>query len=92
MSRSFENCRTRNRRYLLAKGSHMAYVRPSDKPPIDRDTLTNLARLVGLTLPDEDIEPLAAALRDQFAAAESLENLDLTDVTPAFRFDARWHD
>jgi Asp-tRNA(Asn)/Glu-tRNA(Gln) amidotransferase C subunit len=70
----------------------MAYVRPSDQPPIDRESLDILARLVGFTLPEEDIESLGAALRDQFAAAESLENLDLTDVTPAFRFDARWHD
>lgn len=70
----------------------MAYVRPSNNPPIDRETLDALARLVGLTLPEADVEPLAAALRDQFAAIEDLERLDLTDVNPAFRFDARWHD
>lgn len=51
-----------------------------------------LARLVGLTLPEEDIEPLAVALRDQLAAAEDLATLDLTDANPASRFDACWHD
>lgn len=70
----------------------MAYIRPSDKPPIDRETLDMLARLVRLTLPEEDIEPLAAALRDQLAAVEDLETLDLADTNPASTFEAGWHD
>lgn len=70
----------------------MAYLRPSDKPPIDRETLDLLARLVGLTLPEEDIDPLAAALRDQLEAADVLSVLDLTDTNPASSFDAHWHE
>lgn len=70
----------------------MAYLRPSDAPPLPHETVRILAEAVGLVLPAEDLEPLAVALRDQFAGAGDLARLDLIDINPAGRFDARWYD
>jgi Asp-tRNA(Asn)/Glu-tRNA(Gln) amidotransferase C subunit len=70
----------------------MAYLPPSGRPPIPIDELRDLARTVGLTIPEEDLAPLSTALRDQLASIERLDALDLDGVAPALRFDPRWHE
>jgi Asp-tRNA(Asn)/Glu-tRNA(Gln) amidotransferase C subunit len=70
----------------------MAYLRASTGPPITPEELQTIARVFGLHLPGQDIDPLSTALRDQLAAVESLDALDLIDVQPVLRFDPRWHD
>lgn len=69
----------------------MSYFRrTADTGIITFDTVLTLAQLVGLTIPEEDLEPLTGALRDQLAAVTSLDELDLTDVDPIVEFDPRW--
>jgi hypothetical protein len=51
-----------------------------------------LGTLLGLTIPDEDLQPLSTALRDQLASVDRIESLDLEGASPAARFDPRWHD
>jgi Asp-tRNA(Asn)/Glu-tRNA(Gln) amidotransferase C subunit len=71
----------------------MSYIRHSaEAAPISPETVSMLAQLVGLTVPPEDLDPLAAALRDQLASIEILDELDLTDVNPTVELDPRWHD
>jgi Asp-tRNA(Asn)/Glu-tRNA(Gln) amidotransferase C subunit len=70
----------------------MAYLRASAGPPITPEELQTIARVFGLRLPPEDIDPLSTALRDQLASVETLSSLDLTDVQPVLQFDPRWHD
>lgn len=69
----------------------MSYLKPSaGSLAIDPDTVALLSRLAGLSLPPEDIEPLATALQSQLASIELLEEMDLVDVTPGYTFDPRW--
>jgi hypothetical protein len=70
----------------------VSYIRPSAGAPISHEALGMLARLLGIELMDADLEPLAAALRDQLAALEGFLALDLADVDPAGVFDASWDD
>jgi hypothetical protein len=51
-----------------------------------------LGRLIGLALPDEDLQPLAEALAEQSQLLRRLPAGDLAEVTPALLFDPRWHD
>jgi len=69
----------------------MSYLKPrAGSVAIDPETITLLARLLGLSIPSEDIEPLAGALQNQLASIELLEELELGDVTPSYTFDPRW--
>ncbi|MGH2347385.1 MAG: hypothetical protein ACRDG4_19330 [Chloroflexota bacterium] len=70
----------------------MAYIRQSNAPPISAETVETLSRLVGLTLPAEDVAPLAAALTDQLASIALLDRLNLEGVDPIEAFDPRWDD
>jgi hypothetical protein len=51
-----------------------------------------VAAMLGLTIPDEDIEALAAMVGDQLAVIDRLEQPDLTDINPLLEFDPRWRD
>jgi hypothetical protein len=70
----------------------MAYLQSSDGEEIPQDLILEMATLVGLPIPEGDLEPLAAALRDQLASMRLIEELDLSGVAPVVRFDPRWHD
>ncbi|HVA91016.1 MAG TPA: hypothetical protein VNL71_14375 [Chloroflexota bacterium] len=68
----------------------MAYIRDTNALRISPDTVVALAQAVGLSLPPEDVAPLAAALSDQLASIALLDQLDLTNVNPVLEFDPRW--
>jgi len=70
----------------------MAYIRPTNAPRMSSDTVVLLAQAVGLTLPPEDVAPLAIALSDQLASMALLDQLDLTNVQPILDFDPRWRE
>ena len=70
----------------------MAYIRQSNAPPISPETVEELASLIGLVLPAEDIGPLATALTNQLASHTLLEGLDLDGINPIEEFDPRWHE
>jgi hypothetical protein len=70
----------------------MPYLRHTGAPQLSPDTVELLARVAGLTLPPEDVEPLAASLADQLASIALLDRLDLANVNPIVDFDPRWHD
>jgi len=70
----------------------MAYQHASEGDPVPRQTLVELARLVGLSIPEEDLEPLSTALRDQLAAIGRIESLDLREIAPRPSFDVCWDD
>jgi hypothetical protein len=46
--------------------------------------------LLGLAAPPLETTTLGASVRDQLAAIQSREELDLTDIMPALEFDPRW--
>ena len=58
--------------------------------PISRDLLEYVGRLVGLLVPDADLDPLQAALANQVAASDVLRSLQLDDLEPIVSFDPRW--
>jgi hypothetical protein len=68
----------------------VGYVKFSDAPDIDPVIVEALAILLGLDVPAEQIPELSDAVRGQIASVRSLDELDLTDVTPALEFDPRW--
>jgi hypothetical protein len=70
----------------------MSYVRSSKSKDIPPETITTIAELLQVPIPEEDLPSLAAAVRDQFASIDPLDKLDLTDVSPCFQFDPRWED
>ena len=57
---------------------------------LDPEILKLLVQLIGLTIPPDDRTPLASLLYGQLTVIASLDELDLTDVTPALEFDPRW--
>lgn len=70
----------------------MAYLHATGGAPVPTELIVALGRALDLAIPEEDLAPLSAALRDQLASIDRIEALDLTDVPPAGRFDPRWHD
>ena len=55
------------------------------------DTVRQLAKVAGITVPDEDIDSVVAALRVYRSAFKPLEALDLTEVDPVVVTDPRWN-
>jgi hypothetical protein len=68
-----------------------SYIRTAETDEAITPEITRLVtKLAGLTVPDEDIALLAAALGSQLASIATLDKLDLTDINPAVEFDASW--
>lgn len=58
---------------------------------IDVEAVRLLAQLQGLSIPEEDLEPLAIALDAQIAAgARILERYGAAHAEPPLPFDPRW--
>jgi Asp-tRNA(Asn)/Glu-tRNA(Gln) amidotransferase C subunit len=57
---------------------------------VDAETVRTLARVAGIKLPDEDVEPLVGALRNHLAGMRALEDLDIDEADPIVTFDPRW--
>lgn len=70
----------------------MAYLQPSDGDPVPADLIVALAKALDLAIPDEDLEVLSTALRDQLASIRNIEALHPEAVSPPAPFDPRWHD
>lgn len=70
----------------------MSYVRSQGAKPIAPETVQALAQMVGLELAPEDLLSLAEALSSQMGSMSSLEQLDLTHVSPALHMDPRWRE
>ena len=62
-------------------------MRPED---VDADLIKTLARVAGIEVPEEDLEPLVGAYRNHLAGMASLEGLDLEEQDPIVVFDPRW--
>ena len=57
---------------------------------INADTVRRLAQVAGITVPDEDVDSVVAALCTYREAFKALEKLDLTEVDPVVVTDPRW--
>jgi hypothetical protein len=57
---------------------------------VDADVVRVLARVAGISIPDEDMDPLIGALRNHLSGMEVLEGLDLDESDPIVTFDPRW--
>ena len=68
----------------------MSYIKSSSAETIAPETITALAQLFGLAELSAERVAVAAAVRDQLASIRSLDELDLTDVSPSLEFDPRW--
>jgi Asp-tRNA(Asn)/Glu-tRNA(Gln) amidotransferase C subunit len=56
-------------------------------PSVTPEDVDRLAALARLSLPPEDLEPLARSLAAHLELVDPLLHLDLSDVEPALRFD-----
>ncbi len=70
----------------------MAYLHRSEGEPIPPELIRALAHALGLQIPEDDLEQLSTALRDQLASIDRLEGLDLREAAPTPPFDVRRHD
>ena len=70
----------------------MSYLTPRSSEPLSFDLLFALAEACHISIPAEDLAPVAASLADQLAAIDVLDQVDLGDVNPCVEFDPRWHD
>ena len=59
---------------------------------LDSETVRTLARIAGIDIPDEDLTPLTAALKQHLAAIEALPTMDITDVEPPLVFRVTWDE
>jgi Asp-tRNA(Asn)/Glu-tRNA(Gln) amidotransferase C subunit len=57
---------------------------------VDGNMVRTLAKVAGISVPDEDIEPLVGALRNHLKGMEQLDELDLDESDPIVVFDPRW--
>jgi hypothetical protein len=57
---------------------------------INADSVRLLAQVVGISVPEEDMDSVIAALRSYRSAFSALETLDLTEVDPVVVTDPRW--
>jgi hypothetical protein len=57
---------------------------------MDAQTIEQLARYVGLAIPEIDLEVLEPALANQAAMTDALDRLELEDGEPIVTFDPRW--
>lgn len=73
-------------------GDELAYLQSSGGEIVPPEQIQALAALIGLSIPAEDLEALATALRDQLASVRSIQALHAEDVSPPGAFDPRWHD
>jgi Asp-tRNA(Asn)/Glu-tRNA(Gln) amidotransferase C subunit len=62
-------------------------VRPEE---VDADVVRTLAKVAGISLPDEDVEPLVGAFRNHLAGMQALDELDVDEFDPIVTFDPRW--
>jgi Asp-tRNA(Asn)/Glu-tRNA(Gln) amidotransferase C subunit len=54
------------------------------------EVVRTLAAVAGITIPDEDIEPLVGALKNHLKGMKALDELDVDEVDPIVTFDPRW--
>ena len=57
---------------------------------VNEDVVLTLARVAGITVPDEDVQPLIGALRNHLEGMAALEELDIDEADPIVTFDPRW--
>ncbi len=70
----------------------MSYGRSKSDLKIEAEQLAWLAQALGLNLPPDEVDALAAALSNQLPSIDVLEQFDLTDYPPILRVDAAWYD
>jgi hypothetical protein len=70
----------------------MSYVQPGSTQEIDPALLLFLTKLLGLSIPPDALEDLAATFADQLASMRSLDELDLTEVGPVIVMDPCWDE
>jgi Asp-tRNA(Asn)/Glu-tRNA(Gln) amidotransferase C subunit len=56
------------------------------------ETVADLARVAGFSVPPERLAGVTERLRDLYRLAADLESLDLTGVEPASSFDPDWSE
>jgi hypothetical protein len=57
---------------------------------VDDNVIRTLARVAGIDVPEEDIEPLIGAYRNHLAGMKVLDQLELDEHDPLPTFDATW--
>jgi hypothetical protein len=62
-------------------------MRPEEVGP---DVVLMLARVAGITVPEEDVQPLTGALQNHLKGMEVLDGLALDESDPIVAFDPRW--
>jgi hypothetical protein len=70
----------------------MSYVRSLVVKGVDPEFVRAMAQLLDLTVPPEDVDALALSFADQIASLDSLEHLDLQQITPILKMDPHWHE
>jgi hypothetical protein len=59
---------------------------------VDPELIRTLGRFTSLDIPEEDLIPLAGAIRQHLAAMAALERLDLTGIESPLIFGPTWDE
>ncbi|HVC76462.1 MAG TPA: hypothetical protein VND96_08090 [Candidatus Micrarchaeaceae archaeon] len=57
---------------------------------VNADVIRTLASVAGITVPEEDMQPLVGAFRNHLAGMKALEDMDIDEADPIVIFDPRW--
>jgi hypothetical protein len=70
----------------------MSYVRSRRAQGLDSRIVQGFAKLVGLNLPQEDLDSLSISISEQMESLSSLDRMDLANNLPILKMDPRWHE
>ena len=57
---------------------------------VDADVVRTLAAVAGISVPEEDVQPLVGALQNHMKGMKELDALDLEESDPIVDLDPRW--
>ena len=57
---------------------------------VDEDVVRSLARVAGIAIPEEDVEPLVGAFKNHLTGMQDLDALDVEEHDPVVTFDPSW--
>ncbi len=70
----------------------MSYVRSRRVQSLDSRIVQGFAKLMGLELPEEDLDSLSISISEQVGSPGSLDRIDLANNLPILKMDPRWHE
>jgi hypothetical protein len=57
---------------------------------VDSALIRTLGHVAGVSIPDEDVEPLVGAFKNHLSGMQELDGLDIDEHDPIVTFDPSW--